>query len=346
MNNYITILGAGLSGLSAAYFLKQKGIKSHVLEARDRVGGRTYSLKSHNAVLDLGAAWIWPHHHKITALVKELGIQTYPQYEKGYNLFETATEVQTFKPQGTNYPQRLPKGTQEISLRLAEKLTGQVRLNARAIQIQQSAESIRLTLANAEVLETHILIVAVPPRVVANTLIFDPPLPEPLRQTQEQTHTWMGNSAKAFVIYKKPFWRDKQLSGFAISYAGPLGELHDNSPEDASNGVIKGFFAGMKSYESNTQQRRESVIAQLTRLYGAEAQTYLDYHDVAWWQTDLSSAPKDHVPLSDHPPYANPEFRKAYWNGKLYFAGAETAAVQGGYLDGAVEAAKRISQRF
>jgi len=342
----VTILGAGLSGLSAAYFLKQKGIEAQVLEARGRVGGRTHSVKSHNAVLDLGAAWIWPHHYNITALVKDLGITPYAQHETGYNLFETPTEVQAFEPQATNYPQRLPKGTQEICLRLAEILVGQVRLNTRVIRLRQSKQSVQLTLTTGAVLGTQVLVIAVPPRVAAHTLTLIPALPETLQQAQQQTHTWMGNSAKALVTYERPFWRDRQLSGFAISYAGPLGELHDNSPEDASNGVIKGFFAGMKSYASNDEQRKQDVIAQLTRLYGAEAQRYLDYHDVAWWQSDLSSAPKDHVPLSEHPPYANLEFRKAYWDGKLYFIGSETAAVQGGYLDGAVESARRITNLF
>ena len=73
--NDVTILGGGLSGLTTAYLLKQKGIVAHVLEARNRVGGRTHSIKSGNAVVDLGAAWIWPHHRNISQLVQQLGIE-------------------------------------------------------------------------------------------------------------------------------------------------------------------------------------------------------------------------------------------------------------------------------
>ncbi len=344
MQSDITIIGAGVSGLTAAYLLKQKGITAHILEARDRVGGRTHSVKSFNAHLDLGAAWIWPHHHNVSELVKELGIKTYPQYETGYALYETPNDVQAFMPQGTNYPQRFPNGTQEISLRLAEKLKGQIRLGARVKHIEHHSEFISIALDTGETLQTQKLILAMPPRVIASTITFTPELPEALKKAQQQTHTWMGNSAKALITFEKPFWREKRLSGFAMSYVGPLGELHDNSPEDTSNGVIKGFFAGMQSYQGSLEQRKDAVIKQLVRLYGSEAQGYLEYHDYAWWQTDLSSAAKDHIPLREHPTYGNSEFSKSYWDEKLFFAGAETAAEQGGYLDGAVEAAKRVAR--
>ena len=345
--NDITIIGAGISGLTTAYLLKQTGIKAQILEARDRVGGRTHSVKSHNAVVDLGAAWIWPHHRNITQLAEQLGIETYPQYETGYSLFETPDQVQAFEPQGSNSPRRFVDGAQGVSWRLAQELDeGQVRVEARAAQITKQNESITITLTTGETIQTKKLILAIPPRVIANTITFTQDLPEALQNAQKQTHTWMGNSAKAIITFEKPFWREKQLSGFSFSHVGPLGELHDNSPEDCSNGVIFGFFAGMQSFIDNAEARKEQVIQQLIKLYGPEAENYIDYHDCAWWLDDLSSAANDRVPLRDHPIYGNPEFLKAYWDDGLYFSGAETAIAQGGYLDGAVEAALRIVQEI
>lgn len=54
------VVGAGLSGLSAAYELQQSGLSCLVLEARDRVGGKTWSIDTDGAgkVVDVGAAWI------------------------------------------------------------------------------------------------------------------------------------------------------------------------------------------------------------------------------------------------------------------------------------------------
>ena len=55
----VAILGAGLSGLSAAYHLIEHGVKDIViLEARDRVGGRIHTVTHKGKPLELGAQWI------------------------------------------------------------------------------------------------------------------------------------------------------------------------------------------------------------------------------------------------------------------------------------------------
>ena len=340
--NDITILGGGLSGLTIAYLLKQKGIKARVLEARDRVGGRSYSLKSHDAVVDLGATWIWPHHHHVGQLIEQLGVETYPQYETGYSLFEMPQEVQVFQLQDSNFPKRFTHGAQEMSLKLAEKLDeGQLCLNARASKITRQDDHIEITLSNGETIKSKRLVLAIPPRVIGATMIFAPKLGESLRRAQQKTYTWMGNSAKAIITFLTPFWRERELSGFCFSEVGPLRELHDHSPNDRRHGVIKGFFADWKSFVGDPEERKASVIQQLVRLYGSEAANHIDYHDYAWWQDDLSSVVNDRVPLKNHTWYGHQEFLKGTWDDMLYFAGTETALTQGGYLDGAVESALR-----
>ncbi|CAF1193471.1 unnamed protein product [Rotaria sordida] len=55
----VLIIGAGISGLEAARLLKQNGIQTLVIEARNRTGGRIWSIQSKNGhILDLGAAWL------------------------------------------------------------------------------------------------------------------------------------------------------------------------------------------------------------------------------------------------------------------------------------------------
>jgi len=54
----IVVVGAGISGIAAAALLEAAGRRVVVLEARDRVGGRTWSDHSPGFSVDRGASWI------------------------------------------------------------------------------------------------------------------------------------------------------------------------------------------------------------------------------------------------------------------------------------------------
>lgn len=81
------IIGAGLAGLSAARVLVSSGIDVIVLEARDRVGGRTYTVSAQDGtLLDLGGQWVGPTQHRILALADAVGATTFPTYVEGQNI--------------------------------------------------------------------------------------------------------------------------------------------------------------------------------------------------------------------------------------------------------------------
>ena len=83
----VVIIGAGPSGLTAAYRLQQAGHTVAVLEARERVGGRTWNNHIDGAFLEIGGQWISPDQTVLTELVEELGLKTFSRYREGENLY-------------------------------------------------------------------------------------------------------------------------------------------------------------------------------------------------------------------------------------------------------------------
>jgi protoporphyrinogen/coproporphyrinogen III oxidase len=71
----IAVIGAGVSGLAAAYRLQQKGAKVTVFDKRDYVGGRTRSVRIGEFTFDVGALVMLPTYKNVYGLIKELGIE-------------------------------------------------------------------------------------------------------------------------------------------------------------------------------------------------------------------------------------------------------------------------------
>jgi monoamine oxidase len=80
----VAIIGAGLAGLTAARELRRHNIRVCVLEARDRVGGRTLDHPIGNGdVVEGGGQWVGATQTQILALAKDLGVATFRSYTKG-----------------------------------------------------------------------------------------------------------------------------------------------------------------------------------------------------------------------------------------------------------------------
>jgi monoamine oxidase len=85
----VVVVGAGLAGLTAAREVQRSGGTAIVLEARDRVGGRTLNEPiGDGKVVEVGGQWIGPGQDRMAALAKEMAVDTFRTHSAGENVIE------------------------------------------------------------------------------------------------------------------------------------------------------------------------------------------------------------------------------------------------------------------
>ena len=139
----VVVVGAGLAGLAAARTLAGAGVDVVVLEARNRVGGRTYTKPARSGTpLDLGAQWIGPTQYRLAALAESAGVTTFRMYDTGNNL-------QFQDGQRTIYSGAIPIDDPLVAMETVETML-QLNLMANEVPLDAPWEA-----AKAEEWDTH-----------------------------------------------------------------------------------------------------------------------------------------------------------------------------------------------
>lgn len=337
----IIILGGGLSGLLTAYWLREEGITARILEARSRLGGRIHTLRPDGqAPIEMGATWLGGKHYHLTGLLEELGIGISEQY-MGAKAFYEPMSVST--PQLVDLPRneepsyRVEGGTDRLIQSLAERLDeGQVLMQQVVASVREKGSGLAVE-TRSDHFEADLVISTLPPRLLAGSIDFAPSLPGELLDVASRTHTWMAEAIKVALSYREPFWRSPDSSGTIFSNVGPVDEMYDHSSENRY--ALKGFMN--PAYHAVSRDEREKLILkQLHRIYGDMAGQYIAYHEKVWQAESFTYASYDqHIVPHQH--NGHPLFKKPFLDGRLLLSGSETASEFPGYMDGAVESARR-----
>jgi len=359
----IVIVGAGLSGLYAAYLLQRQGIDDFVvLEARDDLGGRIASINamgqavSHASMdssidrFDLGPTWFWPsYQQELDQIVDALGLERFEQFEAGDMVVERSYEGSVVRMRGyVNSPpsMRLVGGMGMLVDALRRNVnpqriaTGQavrrLRKHDSHVEVESHTANGAVTTWRAE----HVLL-ALPPRLLENTIDFEPVLPAELARQWKATATWMAPHAKYIAIYDTPFWREQGLSGEARSAGGPLGEIHDASMLGGSSALF-GFIGVPASIRGQipNETLRELCREQLARMFGPVAAMPKAELIKDWAYDPYTATRADANAVSQHAAAPSASASSGPWQGCLTGIGSEWSPQFPGYLAGAVEAAR------
>ncbi|MEM1235763.1 MAG: NAD(P)/FAD-dependent oxidoreductase [Pseudomonadota bacterium] len=336
------IIGGGLSGLYLAERLEAEGRDHHLLEARDRFGGRIMTESVGDGSFDMGPAWFWPGQPRIASLIARLGLRKFDQFAKGDLTYEDeGGRVQ----RGYGFSSMEGSWRLEGGLsRLTETLTARIpdtrkSLSAQVTSLEMTDRTCRATLQDGTTINAGRVVLAMPPRIAAG-LDFAPALPGQALQAMANVPTWMAGQAKAVAVYDTPFWREAGLSGDAMSRHGPMVEIHDASPAHGAPPALFGFIGVPPNSRANAARLKELVQDQLVRLFGTEAAHPRELIIKDWASDAFTATAADAAPQYTHPTYGLPMSMRGLWNGNLIFAGTEVAPSFGGYIEGALEAAE------
>jgi monoamine oxidase len=235
---------------------------------------------------------------------------------------------------------RLVGGSQVIPLRMAERLGDAVRLGAPVRRIEDAGAGVRVVGDGVEVRAGR-AIVAVPP-TLAGRIAYDPPLPGWRDQlTQRVPH---GATIKANAVYDEPFWRDRGLSGQAASTHLAVAFTFDNSPPEASAGVLVAFVEAEHARQlgrASQQTRRKVILDCLADYFGPRAADPRDYVERDWTEEEWTRGCfGGHMPPGVLTRYG-PALREPV--GRIHWAGTESARIWTGYMEGAVESGRRAA---
>ena len=347
-------MGGGLAGVHAAYLLHRAEIPFQLFEARDRLGGRILTVDAaghpNDEGFDLGPSWFWPDvQPALRDLIDELGLGTFAQHADGDMLYERDLRegpLRTHSMRQEPRSMRLTGGSASLIRALAKNLPKEaVHLGATLTNLRLSEESIELTCERDGVPPQSIpfshVIAALPPRLLAAGIRFEPAPAAVSLNLWQNTPTWMATHSKFIALYDRPFWREAGLSGAAQSMVGPLSEIHDATTGEG-RAALFGFVGISATHRASIGQEPliRAAIQQLTRLFGQEAAHPNATLLKDWAADQRTSTPADRS-ASAHPSDAGVKWVTGAWEERLILAGSETSSTVPGYLAGAIEASSQ-----
>ncbi|HAH36159.1 MAG TPA: amine oxidase [Algoriphagus sp.] len=239
---------------------------------------------------------------------------------------------------------RIHGGMQTLAEAIAKPFFDRIQFDSPVLSIIQEKEKITLSTSKGAQVFSHIIF-AVPPPLLKKIGI-NPPLSDQKQKLLEGYE--MGYIGKCQMVFAKPFWRHKNLSGQAVSDSEfYLQTIFDSSPADSKYGVLMGFVIGNKArkfFQMDEDSRKQAVKKQLIQYFGEEANQEINYVDHTMneetWSEGCYAGIRE---VNSWTKYQNSYSQS---EGRLHFAGTEAATRWHGYIEGAVRAGETAAEKI
>jgi len=252
--------------------------------------------------------------------------------------------TQSVAPQDEAPESWLLKGAAgQVAERLTTELKPFISLNAPVHRIEQNDRGVNISYGQGNTIKAKAAIVAIPPPL-RQRITFTPDLPAETRSFLQRSP--MGSMIKVFAIYKRAFWRDKNLNGFGVGNLKTLELTADSSLPSGTPGILASFVtasAAVAFQQKSNKEQRRAVLDDLIAYWGPEAGEPEELIIQNWnqeaWSTGAFTS------------FVTPGTWTTYgqgWqqsHGRVHWAGTEASSRWPGYFEGAIEAGIQASNK-
>jgi monoamine oxidase len=291
----------------------------------------------------------------VVRVVEELGLQSFEQHDSGNVLVvDPPGHSARIAPISSVHEgaRRLVGGMATLVEALAGRLPADcVHLDHALAAVVRRDEGLELHFVHHDktaVVHAHRVVLAMPPRLIAEQVRFEPALDDRRLEVMLDTPTWMAAHAKAILLYDRATWRDAGQSGsaFVRHDRAVLGEIFDASDATGAVAALGGFVALRPALRRHFGPSLRALMRRQVSLVFGEPLEEREHVYQDWATEPRTRSRRDltePVPNPRDVAYGAVELTCSKWDHRLYFGGSETAAQGGGHIEGALQAARRIA---